>query len=256
MATQKKETLAPSAETPAKETKVSGAKKLSAKATPKATAAKKESARKSKRGTRTAKPRASKASQLMTTPPETEAVPQPTAQMASTLAAADEVGHASENPASVDGDDLMTADPMTKDIWVPGAAIPSIDEATYKVRKEQAEGQRRAIEVASLNLKNMNDLHQLEGQKINVAISAKTNETQNAKLAGVDIEYQTQLQVNGEKSQQLAQASAKHDSAARETGYTEQLLNLKDQNFELEVQQAQNVFAEKASRYRAQLAGQ
>lgn len=273
MATQKKENLAQetiSTETPIQESlpaetlaqkSSASAPKTPTKATSKATAAKKEQARKAKIGTRTAKISTSKASQPVTPPEFQAAVPQAeSAQAPTTLANAYPSALSSEHPseqlASMGGVRFLAADCITGDIWVPNAAIPSIDEATYRSRKTQAEGQRRAIEVASLNLKNINDLHQLESHSIDIAISAKTNETQYAKLTGADIDYQTQLQVNGEKSQQLMQASAKHDSATRETGYTEQLIALKDQNFELEIQQAQNVFSEKASRYRAQLAGQ
>ncbi|MGD1897525.1 MAG: hypothetical protein ACFB16_11315 [Phormidesmis sp.] len=139
------------------------------------------------------------------------------------------------------------------DMWLLDTNIPTLDEATYAAQKAQAEAQRRAIEVASLNLKNINDLHQLEHQSLDVAISAKNNETRAAQLTGADIDYQTQLEVNGEKSQHLRQAAVRREAATRETGYTEQLLALKDQNFELEIQQAQSVFAEKAARYRAQL---
>ena len=139
---------------------------------------------------------------------------------------------------------------------MPSAAIPGLDEATYQAKKEQAEAQRRAIEVASLNLKNINDLHRLEQQSIDVAISTKQNETRSAQLTNADIEYQIQLESNGESSQQLRQAIARKEAATRESDYADQLIALKDQNFELDIQQAQNIFAEKAARYRAQLTGQ
>lgn len=141
-------------------------------------------------------------------------------------------------------------------IWAPNTAIPELDEATYAAQKAQAEAQRRAIEVARLNLKNINDMHQLEQESINAAISAKANETKNAQLTSAEIDYQTQLEENGERSQRLAQAASRHQAATRETGYTDQLIALKDQNAELDIQQAQNIFAEKAARYRAQLTGQ
>ena len=142
-----------------------------------------------------------------------------------------------------------------QNIWQPNASIPTLDEATYAAQKAQAEGQRRAIEVAKLNLKNINDLQALERQNIDVAIGAKTNEIRGAQLSGVEIDYQTQLEMNGEKSQQLNQAAARREAATRETGYMQQLISLKDQIFELDVQQAQAAFSEKAARYRAQLTG-
>ena len=151
---------------------------------------------------------------------------------------------------------FVATDHMSGDIWQPNSAIPSLDEATYATQKAQAEGQRRALEVASLNLENINSLHQLERQSIDVAISTQMNKTRSAQLTGAEIDYQRQLAVNGEKSQHLEQATAKHEAAIRETGYADQLIALKDQNFELEIQQAQNVFAEKAARYRAQLTGE
>lgn len=158
---------------------------------------------------------------------------------------------------AVGGEVSFAADAlMPGDIWSASSAIPTLDEATYAAQKAQAEAQRRAIEVASLNLKNINDLHELERQSIEAAIGAKTNETRNAQLTAAGIDYQTQLEMNGEKSQHLSQAAAKHQAASRETGYADQLIALKDQNFELEIQQAQNVFADKAARYRAQLTGQ
>ncbi|MGC1306460.1 MAG: hypothetical protein WA885_04465 [Phormidesmis sp.] len=226
-------------------------KKTTAKATPKATDAQKEQARKARAGARIAKTSTSK-----TDPPAAQT---PATQALTALTTTHPSENPSENPselASMGGVGFLAADCISGDMWVPNAAIPSLDEATYKAHKAQAEGQRRALEVASINLKNINDLHQLESQNIDIAISAKTNETQYAKLAGADIEYQTQLQINGEKSQQFRQASAKHESATRETGYTEQLIALKEQNFELEIEQAQNVFSEKVARYRAQLSGQ
>ena len=166
--------------------------------------------------------------------------------------------HQSGSSVLAAGSDVsFSTDEMVADnIWGANTAIPTLDEATYAAQKAQAEAQRRAIEVASLNLQNINDLHELERQSIDVAISAKANETRTAQLTGAGIDYQTQLEINGEKSQHLAQAAAKHQAATRETGYAEQLIEIKDQNFELEIQQAQNIFAEKAARYRAQLTGQ
>ncbi|MGB3292663.1 MAG: hypothetical protein WBB01_06755 [Phormidesmis sp.] len=271
MATQKKEKIAQetlltepvqaalAAETPARRSSAS-AKKASAKATPKATAVKKERARKAQTSAQTAKTSPSQDPQPVVPPEFQTARPAESAQAPLTLADTPASERPSEHPsellANTGGVSFLAADCITEDIWVPNTAVPSLDEATYRSRKTQAEAQRRAIEVASLNLKNINDLHRLESQSIDIAISAKTNETQYAKLTGADIDYQTELEVNGEKSQQLMQASAKHESAARDTGYAEQLIALKDQNFELDIQQAQAVFSEKASRYRAQLAGQ
>ncbi|MEM9148977.1 MAG: hypothetical protein AAGB19_00700 [Cyanobacteria bacterium P01_F01_bin.3] len=151
---------------------------------------------------------------------------------------------------------FLAADCVSDSIWSPDVAVPTLDEATYKAQKAQAEAQRRAIEVASLNLQNIKDLHQLERQSIDVEISMKENEARSAQLVGVDIERQIQLEVNDEKSQHLRQAAARKDAATRESDYADQLIALKDQNFELDIQQAQNVFAEKAARYRAQLTGQ
>lgn len=151
---------------------------------------------------------------------------------------------------------FLAADCVSDSIWSPDVAVPTLDESTYKAQKAQAEAQRRAIEVASLNLQNIKDLHQLERQSIDVEISMKENEARSAQLVGVDIERQIQLEVNDEKSQHLRQAAARKDAATRESDYADQLIALKDQNFELDIQQAQNVFAEKAARYRAQLTGQ
>ncbi|MEM9945648.1 MAG: hypothetical protein AAF810_06245 [Cyanobacteria bacterium P01_D01_bin.36] len=152
--------------------------------------------------------------------------------------------------------DFRAIDCVGDDVWQPSAAIPELDEATYKAQKAQAEAQRRAIEVASLNLQNINDLHQLEQQSIDVAISVKNNETRSADLSGAEIERRIQLEANGEKSQLLRQATAKREAATRESDYVDQFITLKDQNFELDIQQAQDVFAQKAARYRAQLTGQ
>jgi hypothetical protein len=144
---------------------------------------------------------------------------------------------------------------MTGDIWVPDSRIPAIDETVYEQRKTQAEGQSRSIEVASLNLKNIAGLHKLEGQTVDIAIAAKSNETRYAKLDGADIGLRTQLQANGEATQKLMQATAKHEAATRETGYTTELIGLKDQNFQLDIEQARTLFSEKSARYRAQLTG-
>lgn len=157
--------------------------------------------------------------------------------------------------AGIGGVNFAAADYITGDIWVPNPAIPAIDEATYEAQLTQAQGQSRSIEVAAQNLKNINGLHKLEGQSVEIAITAKANETRYAKLEGGEIALQTQLQANGEATEKLTQATAKHQAAQRETGYTTDLIGLKDQNFQLEIQQAQTVFAEKAARYRAQLAG-
>ncbi|MEM9090504.1 MAG: hypothetical protein AAGC93_17360 [Cyanobacteria bacterium P01_F01_bin.53] len=256
----------------------SAAKKTKGKATTKATASQKAQTRKAKNDA-IAVEEAPKKTPKAAMPPELEflvspgpspaTAPEPSAtESSATNSSATEssgaepsdlVAHSSGSNGNGANSDVMTfiaADCLNGDIWVPNAAIPELDQATYELQKAQAEGQRRAIEVASLNLKNINGLHQLEGHSLDVAISAKTNETQEAQLAGAEIDYQRQLELNGEKSQQLQQAIAKHEAATRETGYTDELISLKDQNFELEIQQAQNVFAEKAARYRAQLTGQ
>jgi len=149
---------------------------------------------------------------------------------------------------------FRAADYMSGDIWVPDERIPAIDEATYETYKTRAQGQARSIEVASLNLKNIDGLHKLEGQTIDIAVTAKNNETKYAKLEGAEIDYQTQVQVNGEKSQRLYQATDSYQAATRETDYHRQLIGMKDDNYQLEIQQAQSMFTEKSARYRAQLA--
>lgn len=219
------------------------------KKAPKATAAQKEQARKARAGARAAKAKA----EPKTATPKATATPtaQPSAQPGSSIATATR-----SDLAGYGGVDFRAADYMTGDIWVPDDRIPAIDEATYEQYKTKAEGQARSIEVASLNLKNITGLHKLEGQTVDIAIAAKNNETRYAKLEGAEIGYQTQIQANGEASQKLMQASAKHQAATRETGYTNELIGLKDQNFQLEIQQAQNVFSERAARYKAQLSGQ
>lgn len=242
-------------------TKTASAKKSSAKKSTKkettkkeatkATAAQKEQARKARAGARIADKNSKATDQAVTPPPATPPQTALATADASDLASAGEVNGGGNGSSS-----FLAAHYTTGDMWAPNVAIPAIDEATYHSRKTQAEGQRRAIEVASLNLKNINDLHQLEGQNLEVAISAKATETRAAQLTGAQIDYQRQVEQNGEKSEQLMQASAKREAATRETGYTQQLIALKDQNFELEIQQAQTVFAEKAARYRAQLTGQ
>jgi hypothetical protein len=210
--------------------------------TPKASAAQKEQARKARAGARVASG----------TTRSKISVPSATKTPASTSSA-----HTAtrSNLAGVGGVSFVASDYMTGDIWVPDARIPAIDEATYEARKTQAEGQSRSIEVASLNLKNIAGLHKLEGQAVDIAIAAKGNETRYAKLEGAEIGLQTQLQANGEATQRLMQAQAKHEAASRETGYTSELIGLKDQNFQLEIQQAQTLFSEKSARYRAQLTG-
>lgn len=209
---------------------------------PKASAAQKEQARKARAGARIAKTNRNadiKAKKSVSTPTSSSV---PTTGNRSDLA-----GHG--------GVSFRAADYMTGDIWTPDSRIPAIDEATYETNKTQAEGQSRSIEVASLNLKNIAGLHRLEGQSVDIAIAAKSNDTRYAKLEGADIAYQTQLQVNGEATQKLIQQTAKHDFAVRETGYRSNLIDTADQVFLLEIEQARNVFSEKSARYRAQLAG-
>ncbi len=212
---------------------------------PKATAAQKEQARKARSGARIANETKAQKSA------GTEAKPT-TAPRASTSDIT--TAHRSEL-AGYGGVDFRAADYMTGDIWKPDDRTPAIDEATYETYRTQAEGQSRSIEVASLNLKNINGLHKLEGQTVDIAIAAKSNETRYAKLEGTEIDYQTQLQVNGEKTQKLMQATAKHESATRETGYTNELIGMKDQSFQLEIEQARSMFSERSARFRAQLAG-
>lgn len=160
---------------------------------------------------------------------------------------------ASGKEKSVNVSEFLTG---SDSIWAPNASIPGIDEATYQSQKEQAEAQRRAIEIASLNLKNRNELQRLEQQGVEVAISKQEHETRSAELTGAEIEYKIQLETNGEKSQHLRQAIARKEAATRESDYADELIALKDKNFRMDIQQAQNVFAEKAARYRAQLTGE
>jgi hypothetical protein len=208
---------------------------------PKASAAQKEQARKARAGARIASG-SDRTKKSVSTPKATASASAPLTATRSELAGTGGVAFAA-------------ADYMTGDIWVPDARIPAIDETVYEQRKTQAEGQSRSIEVASLNLKNIAGLHKLEGQSVDIAIAAKSNETRYAKLEGADIGLHTQLQANGEAAQRLIQATAKHEAAQRETGYTTELIGFKDQNFQLEIEQARNMFSEKSSRYRAQLAG-
>ena len=56
------------------------------------------------------------------------------------------------------------------------------------------------------------------------------------------------------KSEKLLQATAKHQAAQRETGYTNELIGMKDENFQLEIQQARTLLNEKTARFKAQLA--
>ena len=74
------------------------------------------------------------------------------------------------------------------------------------------------------------------------------------KLEGAEIDFQTQLQANGEKSEKLAQATDAYQFATRESGYRRELIGLRDENYQISIQQEQNLFNEKAARYRAQLA--
>ena len=212
------------------------------KSKPKASAAQKEQARKARAGARAAGKSRQKKS-----------VVTPKSQPATTSTTT--ITRSASDLAGVGGVSFQAADYITGDIWTPNPAIPAIDETLYEQQKTQAEGQSRAIEVASLNLKNIGTLHKLEGQAVDIAITAKGNETKYAKLEGAEIGLQTQIQANGEATEKLMQAEAKHQAAQRETGYTNELIGLKDQNFQLEIEQARNVFSEKSARYRAVLAG-
>lgn len=217
----------------------------SAPKAPKASAAQKEQARKARAGARIANQAKGKQTS------SSNATAAPSSQGSSNITTA----HRSDL-AGYGGVDFRAADYMTGDIWKPDDRIPAIDEATYESWKTQADGQSRSIEVASLNLKNIAGLHKLEGQTVDIAIAAKSNETRYAKLEGAEIGYQTQLQANGEATQKLIQATAKHEFATRETGYTNELLGMKDSNFQLEIQQARARFQELSARFSAQLSGQ
>lgn len=157
--------------------------------------------------------------------------------------------------AGIGGVSFSASDYMTGDIWVPDERIPAISEAVYESRKTKAEGQKRSIEVASLNLSNIQGLHKLEGQSIDIAIAAQTNQTRYAKLEGAEIDYRTQVAVNGAKSQKLTQAVAAHEFSQRETGYLGSLIKDRDSSYQLQIQQAETVLSEKSARYQAQLAG-
>jgi hypothetical protein len=209
---------------------------------PKASAAQKEQARKARAGARVA--RGSNRTKKSVAMPKATAAPTSTKLITATRS----------DLAGIGGVSFVAADYITGDIWTPNPAIPAIDEATYEAQKTQAEGQARSLEVASLNLRNINSLHKLEGQAVDIAITAKSNETRYAKLEGAEIGFQTQLQANGEATQRLMQAQAKHEAAQRETGYTTELIGLKDQNFLVDIEQARTLFNEKSARYRAQLA--
>jgi hypothetical protein len=209
---------------------------------PKASSAQKEQARKARAGARVA--RGSNRTKKSVATPKATATPTSTKLTTATRS----------DLAGIGGVSFVAADYITGDIWTPNPAIPAIDEATYEAQKTQAEGQARSLEVASLNLRNINSLHKLEGQAVDIAITAKSNETRYAKLEGAEIGFQTQLQANGEATQRLMQAQAKHEAAQRETGYTTELIGLKDQNFLVDIEQARTLFNEKSARYRAQLA--
>lgn len=214
------------------------------KKAPKASAAQKEQARKARAGARIANQTKGQQSGSG----KTTAAPRASTSDITTAHRSDLAGYG--------GVSFRAADYMTGDIWKPDDRIPAIDEATYESWKTQAEGQSRSIEVASLNLKNIAGLHKLEGQTVDIAIAAKSNETRYAKLEGAEIGYQAQLQANGEATQKLIQATAKHEFATRETGYVSELIGMKDSNFQLEIQQARARFQELSARFSAQLSSQ
>ena len=207
---------------------------------PKASAAQKEQARKARKGASIA----ANGKRKVTTPKASARTSAPTE-----LTTADR-----SQLVGGGGVAFCATDYMSGDIWVPDERIPAIDEATYETYKTRAQGQARSLEVASLNLKNIDGLHKLEGQTIDIAVTAKNNENKYAKLEGAEIDYQTQVQVNGEKSQRLYQSTDAYQAATRETDYRRQLIGMKDDNYQLEIQQAQSMFTEKSARYRAQLA--
>ena len=218
------------------------------KTAPKASAAQREQARKARAGARIAKANKSAGSTSSTARSTNNASSSKPTSSLTTANRSDLAGYG--------GVDFRASNYMTGDIWVPDSRIPAIDEATFEKHKTTAEGQSRSIEVASLNLKNIQGLHKLEGQTVDIAIAAKGNETRYAKLEGAEIGYQTQVQMNGQASQQLLQATAKHEAATRETGYTNQLIGLKDKNFQHEIEQAQMMLDQKIARFTAQLSGQ
>jgi len=209
---------------------------------PKASAAQKEQARKARKGANLASKRKVT---TPTAPPKSSTAP--TAPNLTTASASELAG--------IGGVSFLAADYITGDIWTPNPAIPSIDETTYEQHKTQAEGQSRSLEVAGLNLRNINSLHKLEGQAVDIAITAKSNETRYAKLEGAEFDFQTQVQANGEKSEKLAQATDAYQFATRESGYRRELIGLRDENYQISIQQEQNLFNEKAARYQAQLTG-
>jgi len=214
---------------------------MTAPKTVKATAAQKEQARKARAGARIANSakETTKAKKSVKTPDQSASIAPATRS----------------ELVGIGGVSFLAADYITGDIWTPNAAIPAIDEATYEAQLTQAQGQGRSIQVASQNLKNIQGLHGLEGQSIDIAISAKANDTRYAKLEGADIDYQAQVQTNGEKTQKLAQAAAKHQAATRETGYMDELIGMKDENYQLEISQARLVLNEKSARFKALIAG-
>lgn len=201
----------------------------------KASAAQKEQARKARTGARIAK----EGTKTAKTKKKVESAPIATTNTSELV--------------GIGGVSFRAADFITGDIWTPNPAIPAIDEATHEAQLTQAQGQGRSIAVAAQNLKNIQGLHGLEGQSVDIAIAAKANDTRYAKLEGADIDYQSQIQANGEKTQKLAQATAKHQSATRETGYTNELISMKDENFQLEIQQARMTLNEKTARFKAML---
>ena len=209
---------------------------------PKASAAQKEQARKARKGAEVA----AQNKREVTTPKASTQ----TARTAPNLTTA-----SARELSGIGGVSFQAADYITGDIWTPNPAIPSIDETTYEQHKTQAEGQARSLEVAGLNLRNINSLHKLEGQAVDIAITAKSNETRYAKLEGAEIDFQTQVQANGEKSEKLAQATDAYQFATRESGYRRELIGLRDEDYQISIQQEQSLFNEKAARYRAQLSG-
>ena len=213
------------------------------KKAPKASPAQKEQARKARAGARIAK--ANKESKPKA--PATNA----TANTSTSITTANR-----SELAGYGGVDFRAANYMSGDIWVPDSRIPAIDEATFENRKTTAEGQSRSIEVASLNLKNIQGLHKLEGQSVDIAIAAKGNETKYAKLEGAEIGHQTQVQMNGQASQQLLQATAKHEFQQRNTQYETSRIGLMDSSAQHEIEQAQMLLEQKIARFTAQLSGQ
>lgn len=134
--------------------------------------------------------------------------------------------------------DFRAAAYLPSDIFEGSPNIPSITEGESEKRIEHIKGQARAVEVAKENFKVAEKLHQAEEGASKAEFARVKADTGWSKFREAEILFQTQELKTLTTAQQKIQAQDRLDFDSGETVFLKQVLDLKTEGMQVDLQHA------------------